>query len=217
MDAGRIQATVDSLMTIAERARKYQGYIDAKRQSVADEMLSVARTCKDRTEWNSAYNILKSRYKSQHAKANLPKVMSQVASDIKAMYDEGVDLNKQADGKPLTFSQLRKEKASLAKVRNAQVSEANERAKPQIYKDFETTLALVQATYIDKERQTYRENNPLVAECLEAIKEIMRKHGDLVKASVREDAGSEEGTEGDRHELAELDAPDADHRAANVG
>lgn len=156
MDETRIRTLADRFTSVAEEARTAQKAIDKRRGSVADSLLSIARECQGREEFNVAYGICVARYKVKHNTKAMPKVYSQTVSDIRRMYDQSVNLGAKDElGNLLSYSKLKSAAAKQQRSNAEKARKAAEAAKPEYLKTFEGLVALLQSFAVDKRTETY--------------------------------------------------------------
>lgn len=197
LDPERIKGLTDSLVSLAEKARRFQKAIDGKRNTVADEMLGIARSCQGRDEWNQAYDILKARYSNAHGpKAKLPAVMVQYASDIRKFFDAKIDLNaKSAAGEPYTYSAIKKA-ANEIRLGNAKKAKAADlAAMPEWLKEYRLRMTMLDGVMKDPRSDKYPERNAVIEDVNRAIADILAEHREEVERIARERRAIENGEE----------------------
>ena len=202
LDAGHLRTVTDRLTEVVELARKADKTINAKRQTVADQLLSIARDCSNVKEFNAAVDLATIRFKAKHGKAPMPKVFTQTASDIRRMYAQDVDLSSRDPGTKefLTYSKLKQaaNKARAAAV--AKTKELIEKTTPDYIKELRRIFSNLEALAKDRKSDTYLDHVDVIDEVVsfanDAYKAYMAEHPEALEVS-------EEGEEDIIHEAEE--------------
>lgn len=157
LDLQHVLTIANGIYGVAENAHKAQALFERRKTSFAEELLGIARQCVSLVEFNEAISVAGVRYKAKHGDKALPRVFVQTASDIRAMYNEGVDLNTRdpATKELLSYSRLRAASSKSKRVATANLKAATIRAeessKPEYLKQFETLAELMKSLSRQKE------------------------------------------------------------------
>lgn len=179
IDPVHVKGIADKLTDVAELARRADKVIQGKRQTVADQMLSIARECADVKEFNAAIYLATAKYQARHGKKGpMPKVYTQTASDIRRMYAEGVDLSTRDPGTKefLTYSALKKAVNKSRAAQQAKLREAIEATTPEYIKELRRLFSNLESLAKTKDSDTYKTSVPIIEEIVAIGSDLYAKH-----------------------------------------